>query len=802
MNKNNDTFSLANTHVRVDYNLTQGKYTISDAHGQTVVQGAHLRINEWDSAQPDYRHTADTTAVSDALGQGKKLLITSTAPGKPTLLLEITLYDSEGFVVFNSGLKNTLDKPFQIMDMHPMADAIAFAGRDMSEHFSLLDGNSGDVLTRVRHGDELACDNNLLVTFGPQGGNTSLVFGGLTYHEFEKYVSAKKQSDGLALALYSQDPVGKRVDPGTTYLPDEKYYLDFTIACPFEALEAYARRVKDAQGVKLDYYDFPTICAWFAGNRAYGAGPMINDSPGTVWEMDQVIKRNFQKYTRIAIRLIPDTYTANNQQGWWDDEHWQMHANQNSTGVCLRPPYETTKKWAQAIIDRGGIPLHYCQSCIRSVDYAEKFPGHMLFNDGPEAVMEKKHWIYESNKVESRWGYDYTDPDFVAHMRDVYKNFRDAGVRGWFFDYPESAYPDKGGMEDPYATAAGTYRRMYEIAAEGFGHPYYIHERNLDVGSDITIGVVTSQRTLGDSDRINPAVISIPALRWYKNRVILNIDPESKNPFHAVPDGCDGVRAMFTMVGVASGRVLLANSFSEFTDEHLRIISRVLPMPTTPQTARPIDAFTTDQEYPRVFDFAVNPDWHLLTFYNTAVQEGQWSGDWNVLTHKGDSVVPAPATVSVSLSTPPAFGGLGLDPDAHYYIYDFWNNRMVGKFKGSDELTQNLRPGEARTMAVHKVQPNPQFVSTNRHIMQGYLDMTHYPQWDANTMTLAGTSKVVGGETYKVIIAANGFAAVSASADNARADVRACNYRHNLVELSLDADANQNAAWKIVFGKN
>jgi hypothetical protein len=32
--------------------------------------------------------------------------------------------------------------------------------------------------------------------------------------------------------------------------------------------------------------------------------------------MDNAIKSGFDKYTRIAIRLVPDAYGANNQQGW------------------------------------------------------------------------------------------------------------------------------------------------------------------------------------------------------------------------------------------------------------------------------------------------------------------------------------------------------------------------------------------------------------------------------------------------------------------------------------------------------
>ena len=58
--------------------------------------------------------------------------------------------------------------------------------------------------------------NNLLATFGKPGENRSLVLGGLTYAEFEKYAAVERSQDGsLSLALYAQDPVGKRVDPGT-----------------------------------------------------------------------------------------------------------------------------------------------------------------------------------------------------------------------------------------------------------------------------------------------------------------------------------------------------------------------------------------------------------------------------------------------------------------------------------------------------------------------------------------------------------------------------------------------------------
>ena len=41
--------------------------------------------------------------------------------------------------------------------------------------------------------------------------------------------------------------------------------------------------------------------------------------------------------------------------------------------------------------------------------------------------------------------------------------------------------------------------------------------------------------------------------------------------------------------------------------------------------------------------------------------------------------------------------------------------------------------------------------------MQGFVDLVGVPQWDAEKNTLSGTSKVIGGQTYQVILAGNGY---------------------------------------------
>ncbi len=65
--------------------------------------------------------------------------------------------------------------------------------------------------------------------------------------------------------LEGNDPIGKLVEPGETYLPEDSFYVDAATANPFEALEKYGRALREATGARPNVFDFPTVCAWYAG---------------------------------------------------------------------------------------------------------------------------------------------------------------------------------------------------------------------------------------------------------------------------------------------------------------------------------------------------------------------------------------------------------------------------------------------------------------------------------------------------------------------------------------------------------
>jgi len=954
---------IENKYVKVKYDLNRGVYSAFDKiRDVEALYMATSQINDFNSSDIGVENTYKILNVNEKLGTGKAIVVMSNKLDSPEQLLVIKLFNDKPFVVFQSGIKNKLNDSYVLKRFYPVVNASIFNGVDLKENFRLLDGEGGGVETFIRRDPFLLTQNNLIFNCGNNDKRYTLVAGGLTYNEFEKFafvtdgrdrkmelatlarksqimeyvdagnsnywakmkylsidkadkiysitnidctpeaktfiydknelkiglqnldpnktytlgfvwgaydsqiiqsvhllannnsleliapmklsnlqegedpqlflaeitpemmkdgfptivirknegsncllnelvlfeggvpddllkipLSAKRTTpnrfDRVKFNLYSEDPIGKLVEPGEIYLPDkDAFYIDFNTINPLESAENYASAVKTAQSVKLNYYYFPTIDLWYAMQPSYGGSTSgqraINDTPGAVDEMKRVKDSGWLKYTKMGIRLVPDCYDENNENGWWDDKHWQMYGSgversQSKIGMGLpkghyREPYETSKKWAKAILDLGGLPLFYIQTGLRSKDYCEKFPSHMLHNQSFYVV---ENQFDRSNK---NFGtYDFTDKEFVTHLKKSYSNLRRAGIMGMMFDYPYTAWAHYGGMDDRFSTTAGMYRRVFELASNGMGNYSYVQERNLSRGSDINVGLVESQRIWSDNDIINPEMIMRGGLRWYKNRVLFNFDMDAKSLTKAKPsDTPDGLNKLLTMSYVSGSRLLLGQSFLLLDSNVIQRLSRIFPFHQNPQSSRPIDAFSSD--YPRVYDFRVDDKWHQLTFFNEDNEN--------------------PKTISVDLSGISGFGGIGLDRNNAYYIYDFWNDQFVGEFKGDVVLKQELRKGEARMMSVHKRENYPQVLSTDRHLMQGYIELSDI-KWKDNK--LSGKANVVEKEPMKIVIANNGMQPLKVKTSEGSSSFKLL--PNGLMEVTIKYAQKAEIEWSVLF---
>ncbi len=773
---------LENELTRLTFNADSGMYNIVNTlNGEEFLHNAVFSIESLTSSNPFLTYSWKEEPVADRIGNGRKLVITGSKPGLPEIILEATLYTGKTFIVLGCGLNNNTGYPVRIKSFHPLAGKKTYT-EGKKDLFFLLDGNAGGENTCVTTENLMQSRNNLLCVFGRPGNRASVVMGGLTYNEFEKYARLEKKVVSsindknritLDLDIYASDPVGKLVEAGTAYIPDDKFYFDFGTTNPLESLDQYGQTIRKAQDIRLNVYDFPTLCLWYSGMDQYGAGDKNNDSPGAVMEMEKARASGILDYTRFAVRLVPDNI---DQQGWWDDEHFQKIGNTASyIGPCYKPPYETTKKWARAVIDLGGIPFMYSRSGFRAEDFSRSYPGYMLFNNSSRNI-------------------DFTDTGLIRHLRKIYTGWREAGVKGIMFDYPGSGWSPDGGFEDNHSTAAAAYRNMFKLAFESLGPDSYIQENKLSRGSDITLGVVASQRTAGDADGINPLMVSRDGLRWYKNRVVVNYDKDAKNPFHAKPLNRDGWRTMLTMSYVTGGRFLLGTSLSKITGEQFFDLTRIFPYHYQPESFRPVDAFTGKKD-PQVYDFAVNHGWHLVTIYNTSLDDATYTGTENYKYPAGNYIA---ADIKIACSGEPGFGAIGLDPDHNYYVYDFWNEKFVGKISGKDSLTQSMRPGESRVLSIHAVENNPQFISTSRHIMQGYPDIIDI-SWNEKKKELRGVSKVTAGEKYKIVISCNGREITGFKTGKAKSSWEITDRNNGLVVLSIESPQGGNVEWIASF---
>ena len=434
--KDGTTVVLQNALVKVEYDLSTGTYSAYSRTDQTAnLTGACLRIDEFSSAAAGLTRTWESVKIKDELGSGRKLVVHAAGPGKPELRLEIVLYNDRSFLALCGGLKNTLGQSIMVKEIEPTYRAKAFVGVSPKADLRMLNGPGGagiglrmdgvkqevGLQTRVHSVTNMESPNNLLATFVSAGQRKSIVVGGLTYHDYAKVASAARiGNDELTASIMNWDATGKRVDSGVSYTPDDRCYVDFCTANQFAALEQYGLAVRAAQKVKLMINDFPTVDGWYVAVFS-GGGSEPNNTAGMVAQMDAVVKSGFLRYSKVGIRLIPDDYGPNNEQGWWDDEHWQKYGH-------YVKPYETTRKWAQAIIERGGIPLIYSQTTSYSRDFMAAHSDWYTFNDTKRLVKADGSLDYGKGAL------DFTDPDLKEHLRKVYGNMRDGGLAGLMFD--------------------------------------------------------------------------------------------------------------------------------------------------------------------------------------------------------------------------------------------------------------------------------------------------------------------------------------------------------------------------------
>lgn len=337
----------------------------------------------------------------------------------------------------------------------------------------------------------------------------------------------------------------------------------------------------------------------------------------------------------------------------------------------------------------------------------------------------------------------------------------------------------------PYATSA--YRNIFAVAKEVAGSDFRITENNREhTGEDVAIGLIDSQRTVLDTNQFTPRIAQNGLFQWYRNRTTKILYCDVKNYSDT---NTDLRRAQITGNALMFGTVSLGESVTGMSEQKIKDIGRSVPMPVDGNGVRSIGMFdnavdTDNQDEQKISDtfdyrFSNGNDDHILLMWNFGTTEAK--------------------EMSVNLGEAPAFGGIGLDPEKEYEVWDFWDWKYVGCFSGDDILTLEVRPEEMKTLAVREKQNIPQVVSTNRHILQGAVDVSNV-SYDSKTHQLSGTFSVVKDDTYKAIISLNSeYLTPSSLVANGEDITSKMNYSENegYIEIIIDSSENQDIDWTV-----
>ena len=298
---------------------------------------------------------------------------------------------------------------------------------------------------------------------------------------------------------------------------------------------------------------------------------------------------------------------------------------------------------------------------------------------------EAAKWLQDLiNTIVNEWGYEMIKIDFMA----------------WSILAAERYY-------DPTLSSAQVYRKGLEIMRRAAGDNCHI----LECGPGATtIGLIDSMRIEADVNYgfsetawetyfLHPASsASAAAKRYYFHKRTWINDAD-----HICLDllNTQQSQAAATLIALSGGNMISGDRLTQLDPYKLDILKKITP--SFGEAAVPIDLF--DEEKQSVFALKIKKvfaEWIVVGFFNASLTE------------------------SVEKTFP--LQRLRMDHTKTYLAFDFWKQQFIGEL--TNEIKITVQPGSVTLLALHERSGNPQFISTDRHVLQGALEIENV-NWNA-----------------------------------------------------------------------
>ena len=715
---------IKNEHFTVSFDKKKGTINIYRNNGAALLTGGMVCVNSERKSYVstvNYNYTFDSKNVNDQNGTGKKLTILCKDKNKKLdAEIRLSLYDNLTAITVEVVCKNVSLHDLSIKSIEPLrvikseGGALNLPGVSKCITNGEMYYDTGTIHEFGTKGDAISSGNlkGVKLANGPLSSQTETIHswwnaGLFSGYEMEGLVLGYLENNSclgnllitksdhdeisfLAESVCAPPLVLKR---GTTISSNR--LMMSTGANPYLALEMYAEAVGKANSARTRSI-VNGWCSWFYTLSQVSEAEVISNTEFAAKHLKQFGLEYIQ---------IDEGY-----QRWHGDWEGNDRFPQGMKWLANKIKEHGFKPgiWISPyVISEPTEVFHkHPDWLLKKADGSLKRIGNWEEGSGPPADENPKRygldithpeaakWLHDLiDTIANEWGYEMIKVDFMA----------------WSILAAERYY-------DTTHSSAHAYRNGLEIMRKAAGDKCHI----LECGPGATtVGLIDSMRLEADVNYgfsntawetyfLHPACsASAAAKRYYfhKRTWINDVD-------HICLDLLNHQQseAAATLIAVSGGNMISGDRLTQLGKHKLDILKKITP--SFGGAATPVDLF--DGEVQSVFALKIKKsfaEWTIAGFFN--------------------------ANLVQSIERKFSLQRLWLNPGKTYLAFDFWKQQFIGEITGEIKLT--IQPGSVVLLTIHEKSGSPQFISTDRHVMQGALEIENI-NWNESTKTISGTS--------------------------------------------------------------
>jgi len=328
----------------------------------------------------------------------------------------------------------------------------------------------------------------------------------------------------------------------------------------------------------------------------------------------------------------------------------------------------------------------------------------------PSQPEVRQHMEETHRTMSADWGYEFFKIDGMSGQ--------DASYSAHFYERPEVRAAFHESCADPFRLSIEALRRgigpdRIFLACQGhYTGPEVASVDAARLGADI----VKPNQPPHWENYLNQARVTLAQL--FVNNLVWYNDPDTLMVGEATPLSVARIAA--TVIALPGQLTFFGDKLGSLSLERMRLLQQVLPV----ADVHPLDLAPVADLKP-VWDLKVQrpfATWDVVSIFNWGDQPQEFR-------------VP--------------FTSLGLDGSKGYLLWEFWSRKFIGVRRGSIEV--HVEPRSNLLLGVHELLQRPQFLSTDRHVAQGTVELDDLA-WNQDRSTLTCTVKLVADDPLTVFV--------------------------------------------------